>query len=133
MTAKRKSKDVVNKSRTIVRRALVSFICVLMIGILGLGIRVFASARTSQITFVTAFVISVVILGVYLVRRRSLQERPVSSLLHEPPVRTRSHFPRVSMEVRRCGANFETARSPAGCLTRRSSTATSIRQTQASR
>lgn len=52
-------------------RVLVSSIVVLMIGFLGLGIRVFATAHATRIILVSAFVIPAVL---YFMLRRSTRE-----------------------------------------------------------
>src|ERR1017187_10219431 len=58
------------KPSMFLRHALVSSIVVLMIGFLGLGVRVFATADTTRHIFFAAFLISVVILVSYFMFRR---------------------------------------------------------------
>jgi len=66
-------------------RALVSLIVVLMIGFLGLGVRAFATADTTQFIFFAACVISVAILALYFMLRRPTREPTGHSLFREPP------------------------------------------------
>jgi hypothetical protein len=75
-------------------RVLVSFIVVLMIGIVGLGVRAFATADTSQFIFSASFFISVVILVLYFVFRRPTRELTVHSLFCEVPFGEPSLFSR---------------------------------------
>jgi ABC-type Na+ efflux pump permease subunit len=56
-------------------RALVSLIVVLMMGFLGLGVRAFETADTTQFIFFAACVISVAILALYFMLRRPLENR----------------------------------------------------------
>jgi hypothetical protein len=77
-------------------RALVSLIVVLMIGFLGLGVRAFATADATKFIFDAAFIISVVILVLYFMLRRSTQELTAHSLFREPPFVKRLLFLRLS-------------------------------------
>jgi uncharacterized membrane protein YtjA (UPF0391 family) len=81
------------KSSMFLCRALVSLIVALMIGFLGLGVRAFATADTTKFILDAAFVVSVVILALYFMLRRSAQERTAHSLFREPPLVNRSLFP----------------------------------------
>jgi hypothetical protein len=56
-------------------RALVSLIGMLMIGFLGLGVRAFATADSTQFIFLAACVISVAILVLYFISDGSLENR----------------------------------------------------------
>jgi hypothetical protein len=76
-------------------QALVSLIGVLMIGFLGLGVRVFATADTAQFIFGAAVVVSVVILVLYFILRRPTRALTAHSLFREPPLVKRSLFPRL--------------------------------------
>jgi hypothetical protein len=80
-------------------RALVSLIAVLMIGFLGLGVRAFATADTTQFIFSAAFVISVTILVLYFMLRRPIRELTAHSLFREPPFVKRFLLPRLSTIV----------------------------------
>lgn len=76
--------------------ALVSLIVVIMIGYLGLGVRAFATADTTKVIFDAAFVISVVILFLHFMLRRSTRELTAHSLFREPPFVKGLLFPRLS-------------------------------------
>jgi ABC-type Na+ efflux pump permease subunit len=77
-------------------RALVSLIVMLMIGFLGLGVRAFATADTTQFIFSAAFVISVTVLVLYFMLRRPTRELTAYSLFREPPFVKRFLLPRLS-------------------------------------
>jgi ABC-type Na+ efflux pump permease subunit len=66
-------------------RALLSLIVVLMIGFVGLGVRAFATADTTQFIFSAVFVISVAIRVLYFMLRRPIRELTAHSLFREPP------------------------------------------------
>jgi hypothetical protein len=66
-------------------RALVSLIVVLMIGFLGLGVRAFTTADTTQFIFFAECVISVAILALYFMLRRPSREPTGHSPFREPP------------------------------------------------
>jgi hypothetical protein len=73
-----------------------SFIVVLVIGFLGLGVRAFATANTSRHIFSAAFAISLAILVLYFMLRRPTRELTAYSLFHEPPFVQRFLLPRLS-------------------------------------
>jgi len=75
--------------------ALISLIVVLTIGLLGLGVRAFATGYTAQFIFCGVFVISVVTLALYFVLRRPARKLTAHSLFREPPFVRRSLFPRL--------------------------------------
>jgi hypothetical protein len=75
-------------------RVLVSLIVVLMIGIVVLGVRAFATADTSRFIFSASFFISVVILVLYFVFRRPTRELTAHSLFREVPFGEPSLFSR---------------------------------------
>ena len=65
-------------------RVLVSLIVVLLIGFLGLGVRAFATADTTQFIFSAAAVISVAILVLYFMLLRPARQLAAHSLFREP-------------------------------------------------
>ena len=67
-----------------------------MIGFLGLGVRAFTTADTAKFIFIAAFVVSVVILVLYFMLRRSTRELTAHSVFRELPFVKRSLFPRLS-------------------------------------
>ena len=77
-------------------RVLVSLIVALMIGIVGLVVRAFATADTSWFIVSAAFVISVAILVLYFILRRPTRELTAYSLFREPPFVKRFLLPRLN-------------------------------------
>src|ERR1700736_5309167 len=83
------------KSSMFLCHTLVSSIVVLMIGFLGIGVRVFATADTTKYIFFAALIIPVVILVWYFMLRRSTRELTARSLFREPPFAKRALSPRL--------------------------------------
>lgn len=83
------------KPSIVLCNALASLIAVLMIALLGLGVRLFATAYTTQFIFSTAFVIPVVFLVLYFMLRRPARELTAHSLFTEPLFVKRTLSPRL--------------------------------------
>lgn len=74
------------KTRMFLCHSLVSSIVVLMIGFLGLGVTAFATADTAKSVFVAAFLIVLMTLALYFMRRRPTLEAIASRLATQHPV-----------------------------------------------
>jgi uncharacterized membrane protein YtjA (UPF0391 family) len=66
-------------------RAVLFSIVALVTGFLGLGVRAFATADIARFIFFAAFVISVAVLVLYFMLRRSAREPMAPSLYGQPP------------------------------------------------
>lgn len=107
---------------------LASSIVVLMIGIVGLGVRLFTTADTSRFVFSAAFGISVAILVLYFMLRRTTRELTTHSLFREPPFVKGFLLPRLStiggnpvtldhLSERQSGADVVVIKTTGGSLT----------------
>jgi hypothetical protein len=86
-----------SESSSLLCLTFVSSIVVLTIGFLGVGVRAFESADITKFVFAAALVISVVILALYFMLRRSTRELTTArSLFLEPHFVKRSLFARLS-------------------------------------
>ena len=73
-----------NKPRMILHHVFVSLIVVQMIGFSGFGVRMCATAHTTKVIFVAAFIIAVVVLVSYFMLCRLTRQ---STVLRTQPVR----------------------------------------------
>jgi len=77
-------------------RVLVTLILVLLIGFLGLGVRMFATTDTAQFIFSAAAVISVAIVVLYFMLLRPARQLTAHSLFREPLFVKRFLLPQLS-------------------------------------
>jgi hypothetical protein len=77
-------------------RALLSSIVVLMVGFLGFGVRAFSTPDLTRLVFAGVVVVSIGILALYFMRRRSARELTTHSVRREPGFAKRSILSRLS-------------------------------------
>lgn len=76
--------------------ALLSSIVVIMIGFLGFGVRAFSTPDLTRLVFGGLVIVSVGILALYFMRRRSARESTAHSVRRESPFANPSIFSRLS-------------------------------------